>query len=419
MTSKDNTAQDNTFRDYDAKRDLPAVQRIWKECGWVESDAEVAALADFLSGGDTIVATIDGEAECCAHSLPGKIRYLNESLNLGAVCAVTTSHISRKLGFAKKLTTNLLAMQAEQGMDVSALGMFDQGFYDKIGFGTGSYENWINFDPATLNVTYPFRPPKRLGVEDYKAVHGAMLSRASSHGNVFLESSSMMKAEMLWTEKPFGLGYYDGPNGSLSHFIWGEMKGEHGPYTITQRAYQTRDQLLELLSLVKSLGDQVHQIGTLEFGEIQIQDLLKQPFRTRRITRKGQFEQSTNATAYWQLRILDLQSCLAKTHLNTPQISFNLELNDPVADLLDEGSNWRGLSGNYVISLGAESSAHKGNEGALRTLKASVNAFSRMWFGVRPASSLAITDDLQADEILLKSLDESLRLPRPHLGWDF
>jgi len=418
MTCKDNTAQANTFRDYDAKRDLPAVQRIWKECGWVESDAEVAALADFLSGGDTIVATIDGEAECCAHSLPGKIRYLNESLNLGAVCAVTTSHISRKLGFAKKLTTNLLALQAEQGMDVSALGMFDQGFYDKVGFGTGSYENWINFDPATLNVTYPFRPPKRLGVEDYKAVHGAMLSRASSHGNVFLESSSMMKAEMLWTEKPFGLGYYDGPDGSLSHFIWGEMKGEHGPYTITQRAYQTRDQLLELLSLVKSLGDQVHQIGTLEFGEIQIQDLLKQPFRTRRTTSKGQFEQSINATAYWQLRILNLQSCLAKTHLNTPQISFNLELNDPVVDLLDEGSNWRGLSGNYVISLGAESSARMGNEGALRTLKASVNAFSRMWFGVRPASSLAITDDLQADEILLKSLDESLRLPRPHLGRD-
>ena len=424
MTSKDNTTQDDTFsdhafRNYDPKRDLPAVQRIWKECGWVESDEEVAALEDFLAGGDTIVATIDGEPECCAHSSQGKILYLDESLKLGAVGAVTTSHISRKLGFAKKLTANLLAIQAEQGMEVSALGMFDQGFYNKVGFGTGSYENWINFDPATLNLTYPFRPPKRLGIKDYKAIHGAMMSRASSHGNVFLNSSSTLKAELKWTEKPFGLGYYDGPDGSLSHFIWGEMKGEHGPYTITQRAYQTGDQLLELLSLIKSLGDQVHKISTLEFGEIQIQDLLKQPLRTRRTTYKGQFEQSTNAVAYWQLRILDMQSCLAKTHLNTPQISFNLKLTDPVADILDKGSNWRGLSGHYIISLGPESSAQPGSESSLPTLKASVNAFSRMWFGIRPASSLAITDDLQAEETLLKSLDESLRLPRPHLGWDF
>ncbi len=410
---------EHTFRAYEPERDLPAVQRIWKECGWVESDEEVAAIEDFLKDGDTIVATIDGEPECCAHSSQGKIQYLDEPLNLGAVSAVTTSHISRKLGFAKKLTANLLAIQAEQGMEVSALGMFDQGFYDKLGFGTGSYENWINFDPATLNVSYPFRPPKRLGVDDYEAIHGAMMSRVSSHGNVFLSSSAMVKAEMTWTAKPFGLGYYDGPNGSLSHFIWGEMKGEYGPYTITLRAYQTGDQLLELLSLVKSLGDQVHQIGTLEFGDIQVQDLLKQPFRTKRTTRKGQFEQSTNATAYWQMRMLDIHSCLSKTHLNTPQIRFNLALTDPVANILDEGSNWRGLSGDYVITLGPESSAQNGREDSLPTLNATVNAFSRMWFGVRPATSLAITDALHGDNLLLKSLDESLRLPKPHLGWDF
>lgn len=408
-----------TIRDYDPSRDLKAVQRIWKECGWVESDEDIAAMEDFFSGGDTVVATIDGEPECCAHSSPGKIQYLNESLKLGAVSAVTTSHVSRKLGFAKKLTANLLSLQAEQGMEVSALCMFDQGFYDKVGFGTGSYENWIKFDPATLNVKYPFRPPKRLGVSDYEAIHGAMMSRASAHGNVFLNSNKMLKAELSWTEKPFGLGYYDGPDASLSHFIWGEMKGEHGPYTITWRAYQNKNQLLELLALVKSLGDQIHQIGTLEFGEIQLQDLLKQPFRTKRTTSKGQFEQSTDAAAYWQMRILNIESCLAKTHLNTPSIRFNLELTDPVTESLDAGSNWRGLSGEYIITLGTESSASNGREVSLPTLKASVNAFSRMWFGVRPASSLAITDALEGDDSLLKSLDESLRLPRPHLGWDF
>ena len=57
------------------------------------------------------------------------------------------------------------------------MGMVDQGFYDTLGFGTGSYENWINFDPATLQVNYPFRPPRRLTVDDYEAIHFAMLSR--------------------------------------------------------------------------------------------------------------------------------------------------------------------------------------------------------------------------------------------------
>ena len=408
-----------TYRAYDAERDLKAVQRIWKECGWVEDDDEAAVIEDFFTDGDTVVATINGEAECCVHSTTGQIKYQNETLKFGGVSAVTTSHIARKSGFAKKLTASVLARQAEQGMEVSGLAMFDQGFYDKVGFGTGSYENWITFDPATLNVDYPFRPPKRLTIDDYEQVHQAMMSRRQGHGNVCLSSVKQIKAEMSWTKNSFGLGYYDGPDNSLSHFIWGEMKGEHGPYTITWRAYQTTDQLLELLTLIKSLGDQVHQIGTLEFGEIQLQDLLKQPFRTKRVTKSGAFEQSIDAIAYWQLRILDLNACLSKTHLNTPPIQFNLRLTDPIEEHLDEGSNWRGIGGDYVIELGSQSSASAGTRKSLPTLSCSVNAFSRLWFGVRPASSLAVTDSLSADESLLGALDQSLRLPKPHFGWDF
>ena len=157
----------------------------------------------------------------------------------------------------------------------------------------------------------------------------------------------------------------------------------------------------------------------LEFGEIQLQDLLKQPFRTRRATLKGKYEQITRASAYWQIRILNLESCLQKTHLNTPGVKFNLQIMDPVSTYLDEGCNWQGISGHYIIKLGSESSATEGESKSLPTLKASVNAFSRMWFGVRPASSLALTDQLQGKETLLQSLDHSLRLPIPHPGWDF
>ena len=123
--------------------------------------------------------------------------------------------------------------------------------------------------------------------------------------------------------------------------------------------------------------------------------------------------------AYWQLRILDLPGCLSKTSLLTPPVRFNLALTDPVTDSLDDGVNWQGIGGDYIVELGKESHAESGTSESLPTLSTSVNAFSRMWFGIRPASSLAVTDNLQGPADLLKNLDESLRLPTAHLGWDF
>jgi len=52
-------------------------------------------------------------------------------------------------------------------------------------------------------------------------------------------------------------------------------------------------------------------------------------------------------------------------------------------------------------------------------LDASVGAFTRLWLGVRPASGLAITDDLAGPDDLLAQLDASLRLPTPQAGWSF
>lgn len=123
--------------------------------------------------------------------------------------------------------------------------------------------------------------------------------------------------------------------------------------------------------------------------------------------------------AYWQLRILDLAACMSKTSLQTPPVRFNLSLSDPVTDSLDDGVNWQGIGGEYIVELGKESHAEAGTSKSLPSLAASVNAFSRMWFGIRSASSLSVTDNLQGPEELLKSLDESLRLPPAHLGWDF
>ena len=73
-----------------------------------------------------------------------------------------------------------------------------------------------------------------------------------------------------------------------------------------------------------------------------------------------------------------------------------------------------------MISLGPESNAKLGTSPELPTLKASLGAFTRLWLGVRPATGLAVTDDLDGSPALLSALDQTLRLPNPGLGgWEF
>ena len=61
----------------------------------------------------------------------------------------------------------------------------------------------------------------------------------------------------------------------------------------------------------------------------------------------------------------------------------------------------------------------KGSEKNLPTLKASVNAFTRMWYGIMPATSLVYSDGIEAPEKLLKKLDKVFILPEAHVDWGF
>ncbi len=405
------------YRDY-TPEDLPAVQRIWKECGWI-SEEEAPILEDFFGVGHALVGLIDDSPECAVHHTPGTLRYLKQELPLGAVTAVTTSHIARQGGMALKLTAALLAHQAAEGMAVSALGIFDQGYYDKLGYGTCSYGTWIRFDPHTLKVSKSFRVPKRLDAKkDSDIIMQAMHQRRQGHGNVNLLPLRLMKAELAFIEKPFGLGYFDGENGELTHFIFGSTEGENGPYVIRWMAYQNGEQFRELLALIRSLSDQVNTISMLEPTDLQMQDFLDRPIRNRRGTAKSQHENRANALAYQQLRILDLEACLNRTQLQTPPVAFNLKLSDPISAYLP-ASAWQGIAGEYIIELGAQSSVESGQHERLPTLSASVGAFSRFWLGVRSASSLAISDDLAGPPALLEALDDCVCLPTPHLAWDF
>ena len=407
------------YRSFNPDIDLKAVHRIWRECGWLEKDKE-SIFDEFIRDQYGLVADLNGSAECFALRDRGTMRYLNEDIQTSFITAVNTSHIARKQGLAANLVARMLLHEAGEGMDLAALGMFDQGFYNKVGFGTGSYEHWLVFDPAQLHLPDRPRIPHRLGADTADQAHANRLNRMRRHGSVNLHSASITRAEIKWFSNQFGLGYFDGSNGSLSHHIWLDAKDvEPGPYTVPWMAYETWDQFLELLGLLRNLGDQIHAVRMREPAGMQMQDLLKKPFRNRTLTAKSKFEQINRAAAYWQARILNLERCLAATHLTGESLEFNLILKDPVENYLMDDPAWRGVGGKYTVTLGPESSAARGETTGLPTLRATVNSFTRLWLGVAPASTLMITDSLKGPVSLIEALDTKLRLPRPAPDWDF
>ncbi|RMF50862.1 MAG: hypothetical protein D6755_00545, partial [Anaerolineae bacterium] len=308
---------------------------------------------------------------------------------------------------------------AADGAQVAGLSIFDQGFYDKLGFGTGGYEHWFHFDPAALKVSNPTRPPIRLTKDDWERVHQARLEARRGHGGCVLHPAGVTRADMSWEKNAFGLGF-EAEDGTLTHFLWGKPSSdaEHGPYDIWWLVYRNGEQLLELLSLIKSWGDQVHTVRMDEPPDIQLQDLLKQPFRARRVRREGKHRVETTAAAYFQWRMLDVRACMARVQARR-EVRFNLHLHDPITKYLPDDTPWQGTGGRYVVNLGAESHIEAGEEPALPVVEASVGAWTRWWLGVRPATSLALTDDLHASPEMLATLDACLQLPQPHPRWEF
>lgn len=407
------------YRVYDPEKDKDATHRIWRETGWIESDESEKAMDMFLSDAHVLVADIDGAPECLVASLRGDMCYLSQEVSLSVVAAVTTSRIARKQGYAARMTAQLIALDAAEGAAVSALGIFEQGFYNRLGYGNGAYEHMVRFDPATLMVGGIKRPPKRLTKDQADTMHAAMLSRRRTHGSCNLYSLVSLQAELTWNPHGFGLGYFEDDGETVSHFLWADSKGERGPYRIAMLIYKTREQFVELMAVVKSLGDQVHSVRMREPSGIQLQDLFEAPFRQYNISEKSEHRADNQAYAYWQMRICDLEACMAATHLRGEPVRFNLELRDPIGKYLDPDEAWRGVGGEYVVTLGPESSAVAGTDASLPVLQASVGAFTRMWLGVRPATGLAMTDELAGPDELLHALEDVLCLPTPHPDWDF
>lgn len=407
------------YRTYSPEKDKDAAHRIWMETGWLEKGKE-EIMDTMIAAGQSIVADLDGEPECMVNSAAATMRYLDQELPVCVITGVTTSRIARKQAFARRLTAQSVANGVAEGAHVATLGMFEQGYYNQIGFGSGGYERWVSFDPAGLLLKNRARVPRRITVDMAEAVHAARLARWRGHGGCNILSPNITKADMMWSQNGFGLGYFDGPNGELSHCFWAGVKDvEPGPYSIGFMAYQNGAQFLELMALLKNMGDQVRIVKMHEPRAIQIQDLISQPFKLRQMTQDSPFAAGTRAAAYWQMRICDLNACLQQTHLRNGSVRFNLKLHDPIAAALDENAPWRGVGGDYVVTLGATSGAEKGTDAALPTLSAAVGAFTRLWLGVLPASGLAITDELSGPAALLNELDHVISVPEPKPEWDY
>ena len=256
------------FRPYD-EADFDAVVRMWREVGWIEdSDEHQDALQAFLSAGSAEVAVVDDEAECLVHCAPGSIHYIGRPLPLCAITAVTTSLVGRRQRLASTLTARALQQGAAEGAAVAALGMFEQGFYDRFGFGTASYDHELSFDPSTLDVGHvPYRVPVRFGIADAADFHAALMRRLRSHGAIDLDPVGVHAAEMGWADNLVGLGYRD-DDGRVTHGFWGSTQGEYGPLRVTALTYETLDQLLEVLRLLRELGDQIRTVKILSLIHI-------------------------------------------------------------------------------------------------------------------------------------------------------
>lgn len=404
------------IRRYDHQRDRDSLLRVFREVGWVGKEKEKEPFFDaFASASRGFVAEQNGAAECGVLMYGAAMRYQDGELPFAGVASVTTSRVARRQGLASRTTATALADAALRGAAVAGLGMFDQGYYNQLGFGTMAYDHWVTFDPATLRVPVRARPPVRISAEDAEAVHAGRLARLRPHGGLNFHDETFTRAPMQEADNCFGLGYRDG--GRISHHFWAEAKGEHGPYSVWWLAYESTGQLLELLALLHDLSDQVHHLQIKEPPQIQVQDLLEWPFRHRSRSNRAEHEHRMWSDADSQARILDLPACIAAVR-SRGELAFNLSLHDPVARYLPE-DGWQGVGGEYVVRLGAASGAEPGNDPRLPALSAGVGAFTRLWLGVRPAVSLAVTDELDGPPDLLAAIDAALTLPVPHFDWSF
>jgi predicted acetyltransferase len=399
----------NTIRRYE-NRDRDDIVRIWQEVGWIDdSEREARGLEALLDGGDALVGEIDGEPECCVHRLRGRMRYLGADLPLSVVSAVTTSRIARRRGLATEMTGRLVLDAAADGAALAVLGMFEQGFYERFGFGSGSYTQRFNFDPGTLEVSPPTQRVVRLSPDDAAELHDLMQRAERSHGGVCIDDPSFLAAQLHFHDELVALGIRSS-EGRLTGAVAGTARSSSHADLETFIA-ETPDDAIELFGLIKDLSDQWLTVEVEQPPGFQLQDLIDQPIRQRRQRRQMHGAPFHDAVAWWQVRILDLEACWSRVPWRTEPRAVVLRVTDPLGP--DESTN---LTGDWTVHLGPRTTVERGASPDLPVLSGGIGPISRLWLGVRSATTLARSTDLDAPDDVLVALDAGLGLPTPEPG---
>jgi predicted acetyltransferase len=415
---------------FDYERDMDPVLRIWNETGWYEGeDRQKEQIKDFFKANDgrSLVARLNGQAESVVHCTLGSMRYGNppqcSELSIGAITAVTTSRVARKLRAASRLTARAIAEMGDDGAAIALLGMFEQGFYDRFGFGVGPYEIKVWAYPGSLRVPVEYRTPERFDFDHHSdELHEAVLKRHRTHGGVVIGGERSTSTAVNLDHEVSIYGYRT--DGVASHWMAVEHNGENGPDRVVAWAYQSPEQCLELLRLIQEWGDQVDLIRFIEPPWMQAQDFDAEPGHNYRRTKGGTAHVRTEADAWWQIRIVDLQACIGAMGPVAEPFELVVEIDDPVErHLTDSGfsGSWEPLSGRWRFSFGQSHSVEQLDDHTPQAdLRTTINALSRWWLGVLPASALGVIGQMDGGSATLDRLDQlTVHLPRPHPGWDF
>ncbi len=405
------------------ERDMEDVLRVWTETGWFDGeDRERKYIESFFQANDgrSVVARLNGHAESVVHRALGTMHFDQTQVSLGGVTAVTTSRIARRLRFASRLTARTVAHLGDEGVAVALLGMFEQGFYDRFGFGVGPYENRVFVYPGDLDVPVRYRTPERLDFdEQIDEIHEAMVNRMPRHGGIVVGGERFTKAGSQLEDEISTYGYRT--DGVLTHFLSVLTKGENGPDRVIRMAYETKQQCFELLRLIQEWGDQVDCIRFVEPVWMQVQDFMKQPGREYRRTKDTPNAMKIDADAWWQLRIVDLDMCIKAMRVPSTDLSVIVELEDPIEPhLIQSGyeGDWKPLSGTWRLSFGSAQGAERVEAMPDVDLRTSVNALSRWWLGVVSANTLHAMGQFQSEPDVVEALDAlTAHLPTPQIGW--
>ncbi len=405
---------------YDKEKHLEKCISIWMDAGWLMNGQEKLANLWFDSA-DALVGKHVNDVVALGLAHSGTFHHAAHSQNISfcAISAITVAFQGRKLGFAGTLTAELLARGAERGEAFAGLGMFEQGFYDRLGFANFPYTRIAEFRPSELMLSGSFSSdPVRLGKENWQDIHQNRINRLRYHGSVNLPPV-ITRADMEINKKTFAIGFRN-KNGEMTHhYVVRSVKGEHGPMRVIWMAFQTPDQFKDILLSIKSFGDQIDIVSLQEPPGIQFQSLLRKPISSSRQSTGSVERKVGTRTGCWsQGRILDVEKCVNGMKCTGEECSFNLILTDPVEKYLDSSFEWRGCGGEYTIRFSNRSNAELGITEGLPVMQCSVNTFSKLWTGTAKASMLPYTDKITAPSSLLEKLDKTLNLPEPSFDWD-